>query len=113
LAQSYADAADRLLLDAKPAPGALLPGGNGAAFDWSVLAGFSPSRAWLLSGGLNTKNVADALRATGARGVDVSSGVERAPGKKDPALIRSFAAAVRAADVRPANGTAAASEDRS
>lgn len=93
----YASAA-RLLLDAKPPHGATRPGGNGAPFDWALLNGFSHARPWLLSGGLNAANVGAAMRATGATGVDVSSGVERAPGVKDPALIRAFVAAVRAAE---------------
>lgn len=91
-------AADRLLFDAKAPPGATRPGGYGAAFDWSLLSGFASPRPWLLAGGLDAANVAEALAATGAGGVDVSSGVESAPGKKDPALIYAFVAAVRAAD---------------
>jgi phosphoribosylanthranilate isomerase len=93
--------ADRILLDAKPPRNATRPGGNGAAFDWSLLRGFACARPWLLSGGLDPSNVAAALAATGASGVDVSSGVERAPGRKDPALIRAFVEAVRRADVSP------------
>jgi phosphoribosylanthranilate isomerase len=89
---------DRILLDAKPPRDATRPGGNGASFDWSVLQGFSCPQPWLLSGGLDPSNVAAALAATGAAGVDVSSGVERAPGRKDPALIRAFVEAVRRAD---------------
>ena len=98
----YAGVADRLLIDAKPPRAATRPGGNGAAFDWSLLDGFDPGMAWAVSGGLNEGNVIEALRLTGAPGVDVSSGVERAPGKKDPALIRRFIATVRAAEKRPA-----------
>jgi phosphoribosylanthranilate isomerase len=93
----YASAA-RLLLDAKAPRDATRPGGNGAVFDWSLLEGFAPAQPWLLSGGLNPANVTAAIQATGATGVDVSSGVERAPGVKDPALIRRFVAAVRAAN---------------
>ena len=93
----YASAA-RLLLDAKAPRDATRPGGNGSVFDWSLLEGFAHAKPWLLSGGLNPANVAEAIQATGAAGVDVSSGVERAPGKKDPALIRRFVAAVRAAE---------------
>jgi phosphoribosylanthranilate isomerase len=93
--------ADRLLFDTKPPRDASRPGGHGAAFDWSILSGFSCARPWLLAGGLNPGNVAAALAATGATGVDVSSGVESAPGRKNPALIRAFVAAVRAAE-RPA-----------
>jgi phosphoribosylanthranilate isomerase len=88
--------AETLLLDAKPPAGATRPGGNGAPFDWDLLRNFSDARPWLLSGGLTAANVAAAL-AAGAPGVDVSSGVESAPGKKDPAMIRAFIAAVRAA----------------
>jgi phosphoribosylanthranilate isomerase len=89
-------AADRFLLDAKPPTHATRPGGNAATFDWTLLAGFACSKAWLLAGGLTPENVAEALAASGAAGVDVSSGVESAPGKKDPALIQTFVAAVRA-----------------
>jgi phosphoribosylanthranilate isomerase len=95
-AEAYAEAADRLLFDAKPAPEAVLPGGNGRAFDWSILTGFAAGRPWLVSGGLDPTNVGEALTATGAGGVDVSSGVESAPGIKDPARIAGFIAAVRA-----------------
>jgi phosphoribosylanthranilate isomerase len=94
-------AVDRFLLDAKPPRDATRPGGNGAAFDWSLLQGFSSPRPWLLSGGLDPANVAAALAATGAAGVDVSSGVERSPGRKDPALIRAFVEAVRRAEAPP------------
>ncbi|HWT29660.1 MAG TPA: phosphoribosylanthranilate isomerase [Propylenella sp.] len=89
--------ADRFMLDAKPPRDATRPGGNGVAFDWSILRGFAPAKPWFLSGGLNPANVAAALDATGATGVDVSSGVETAPGKKSPALIHAFVAAVRTA----------------
>jgi len=94
----YAPAVDRFLLDAKAPPGAALPGGNAAAFDWSLLAGRAIPRPWLLAGGLTPGNVAAAIRATGAPGVDVSSGVERARGVKDPALVAAFLAAARGAD---------------
>ena len=90
LARDYAAVADRLLLDAKAPKGAVLPGGNGAPFDWTILSGFRSPLPYLLSGGLNPTNVADALAATGAPGVDVSSGVETAPGKKDADLIAKF-----------------------
>ncbi|MBN8993715.1 MAG: phosphoribosylanthranilate isomerase [Rhizobiales bacterium] len=96
-AQRYAGFADRLLLDAKPPKDATRPGGNGAAFDWTILDGFDPPAPYLLSGGLDPQNVALALKVTGARGVDVSSGVETAPGRKDPDLIRSFINAARKA----------------
>jgi phosphoribosylanthranilate isomerase len=94
-------AAEKLLLDTKPPKNATRPGGNAMAFDWSILEGFSLPRPWFLAGGLNPENVAEALAVSGAPAVDVSSGVERAPGKKEPALIHAFVAAVRAFD-RPA-----------
>ncbi|MBK9080860.1 MAG: phosphoribosylanthranilate isomerase [Rhizobiales bacterium] len=94
---AYAEAADRLLIDAKPPAGAALPGGNGVAFDWRLVKGFAPKRPWLLSGGLGPGNVAEAIRLTNAPGVDVSSGVERAPGVKDEAMIAAFVAAARGA----------------
>lgn len=72
-----------------------LPGGNGVAFDWRLIAGLDPGRPFMLSGGLDPMNVATALRLTGAAAVDVSSGVERAPGEKDPERIAAFLAAVR------------------
>jgi len=100
LAERYNGAADRLLLDAKPPKDATRPGGNGAAFDWTILDTFDPPAPYLLSGGLDPQNVALALKVTGARGVDVSSGVESAPGRKDPALIRSFITAARKAVLR-------------
>jgi len=90
----YGLAADLLLVDAKPAPGAALPGGNGLAFDWRLLAGRRLLKPWFLAGGLNPGNVAEAVRLTGAPAVDVSSGVERVPGDKDPELIAAFCAAV-------------------
>ncbi len=83
-------AADQLLIDARPAPGADLPGGNGLAFDWRLLVGRKWLKPWMLAGGLTPGNVAEAVRLTGARQVDVSSGVESAPGVKDPAKIRDF-----------------------
>lgn len=89
----YGLAADMLLVDAKPAPGAALPGGNGLAFDWRLLVGRRWLKPWLLAGGLTPGNVAEAIRLTGAQAVDVSSGVESAPGIKDHGLIRSFIAA--------------------
>lgn len=87
---AYAAVCDRLLFDAKPPPGAALPGGNGLAFDWRLIAGLDPGRPWLLSGGLTPDTVAEAIRRTGAPGVDVSSGVETAPGVKDATLIAEF-----------------------
>ncbi|MEO8668146.1 MAG: phosphoribosylanthranilate isomerase [Bauldia sp.] len=94
---AYLPVADRLLLDAKPPRGAVLPGGNGAAFDWAIVGGFAPGVPWLLSGGLDPGNVGEALRISGAPGVDVSSGIETAPGRKSPELIRAFVAAARRA----------------
>lgn len=88
----YGLVADMLLIDAKPPRGADLPGGNGLAFDWRLLAGRQILKPWLLAGGLTPDNVGQALRLTRAPGVDVSSGVESAPGIKDPALIRAFIA---------------------
>ncbi|MBP2304792.1 phosphoribosylanthranilate isomerase [Azospirillum melinis] len=97
LALEAAEVADRLLFDAKPpAKVSALPGGNGIAFDWTILAGRSWPRPWMLSGGLTVDNVAEAVRVTGATEVDVSSGVEDRPGHKDPALVRSFLSAVAA-----------------
>jgi len=95
-AERYMTVADRLLLDAKPPKGATRPGGLGATFDWSIVSGFDPDVPWLLSGGLRPGNVAEALRVSGASGVDVSSGVETAPGVKSPELIRAFIASARA-----------------
>lgn len=97
LALEAAEVADRLLFDAKPpAKVSALPGGNGIAFDWTILAGRRWPRPWMLSGGLTVDNVAEAVRVTGATEVDVSSGVEDRPGHKDPALVRSFLSAVAA-----------------
>jgi phosphoribosylanthranilate isomerase len=90
---------DRMLFDAKPPPAGTpgaLPGGNAAAFDWSVMQGAAVPVPWLLAGGLTPANVAAAIAASGAPGVDVSSGVERARGVKDPAMIRAFVAAAKA-----------------
>lgn len=100
--ERYSEVADQLLIDAKPPPGADLPGGNGLAFDWRLLAGRKYwTKPWMLAGGLTPENVADAVRLTGARQVDVSSGVEAAPGIKDPARMRSFAAALSAREADP------------
>lgn len=87
--------ADQILVDAKPPRGAALPGGNGVGFDWSLVAGRRWSRPWMLAGGLAAGNVAEAVRLTGARQVDVSSGVESSPGVKEAALMAGFAAALR------------------
>ena len=96
-AHAYAGLADWLLFDAKPplAPGAL-PGGNAARFEWSLLAGREWALPWILSGGLDADNVAEAIAATGAAAVDVSSGVERERGVKDVGMIGAFIAAARA-----------------
>ncbi|MCX7890104.1 MAG: phosphoribosylanthranilate isomerase [Rhodobacteraceae bacterium] len=103
---TYAGVADQILVDAKPAKGAVLPGGNGLAFDWRLIAGRRWPVPWMLAGGLTPANVAEAIRLTGARQVDVSSGVESAPGAKDAAKIRAFldaAGSARAAG-RPFTG---------
>lgn len=97
LIQTYGKVADQLLIDAKPPKGAALPGGNGLAFDWRLVARKYWPCPWMLAGGLTPDNVAAAVRLTGARQVDVSSGVERAPGIKDEGLIRAFVAAARGA----------------
>lgn len=89
--------ADLLLLDAKPCEGAEVPGGNGLRFDWQILAEARPARPWGLAGGLAAANVGEALRRTGAPLVDVSSGVESAPGRKDVAMIAAFVEAARRA----------------
>lgn len=95
--------ADRFLLDAKPPEGSELPGGNGIAFDWRILAGLDAGVDYMLSGGLNVANIGDALRLANPPGIDISSGVESAPGVKDPALIEQFFRAVGAArDTRAA-----------
>lgn len=92
---AYAAVADRLLLDAKPPPGARLPGGNGVSFEWDILTGVELPAGTMLSGGLAPDNVAGALARTGLTAVDVSSGVESAPGVKDPERIAAFIAAAR------------------
>jgi phosphoribosylanthranilate isomerase len=94
--EAYAAVADQILVDAKPPKGADLPGGNGLAFDWRLVAGRRWPVPWMLAGGLTADNVAEAIRTAGAPGVDVSSGVERARGVKDPARIAAFVAAARA-----------------
>jgi phosphoribosylanthranilate isomerase len=95
-AAKYESAAEMLLFDAKAPGGADRPGGHGAAFDWQLLRGRKIARPWLLAGGLNAHNVARAIGCSDAPGVDVSSGVETAPGLKSPRMIVEFAAAVRA-----------------
>lgn len=96
-ARRYEPMVDRFLFDAKPPKGATRPGGNAMAFDWQVLAGETWSKPWMLAGGLTAENVADAIRISGAPGVDVSSAVEDGPGFKNPRKIRQFVEAVRAA----------------
>ncbi|MGO4683206.1 phosphoribosylanthranilate isomerase [Hyphomicrobium sp. 2TAF46] len=96
-AREYADVADLILFDAKAPPGALLPGGNGRTFDWHALDGVAEALPFMLSGGLGPDNVADAIALTHPLAVDVSSGVESAPGIKDPDQIRRFLLAVKAA----------------
>jgi phosphoribosylanthranilate isomerase len=95
----YAHAADRLIFDARAPRQATRPGGLGKSFDWNLLAGIDSGIPFMLSGGLDAANVAEALRITQAAAVDVSSGVERSPGIKDLEKIRAFVRAVRAADV--------------
>jgi len=93
---AYAPVADQLLIDAKPPKGADLPGGNGVSFDWQLLAGRKYwTVPWMLAGGLTPENVAEAVARTGAKQVDLSSGVESAPGVKDPAKMADFARALR------------------
>jgi phosphoribosylanthranilate isomerase len=93
---AYAAVADRLLFDARAPKDATRPGGLGKPFDWRLLEGLDPGLPFMLSGGLDAANLAEALRLTRATGVDVSSGVERAPGEKDPDKIRAFIRAARA-----------------
>ncbi|MFA5899732.1 MAG: phosphoribosylanthranilate isomerase [Hyphomicrobium sp.] len=102
-ALAYAGVADRILFDAKPLSGeaGALPGGNGIAFDWQALAGLEGRTDFMLAGGLNPDNVAEAARRTGARAVDVSSGVESRPGEKDLDLIRRFISAAKTAKQTP------------
>jgi phosphoribosylanthranilate isomerase len=94
----YATVADRILFDAHPPKDATRPGGLGATFDWHVLEKLDLKLPFMVSGGLSAANVAEAIRVTGADGVDVSSGVERAAGIKDPEMIREFIRAARATE---------------
>ncbi len=96
LALDYIGIADLILFDAKAPKDAILPGGNGLTFDWRVLDGVKANVPYMLSGGLTPGNVTEAIRLTGARRVDVSSGVELSPGEKDADLIRAFIAAAKA-----------------
>jgi phosphoribosylanthranilate isomerase len=100
LVADYVAIADRLLFDARAPREATRPGGLGKSFDWRLLKNLDPGRPFMLSGGLDAANVGEALRITGAGGVDVSSGVERAPGDKDPDKIRAFIRAAREAAAR-------------
>ena len=96
--ERYLPVADQILVDAKPSRDAVLPGGNGLSFDWRLIAGRRWPIPWMLAGGLTSGNVAEAIAMTGARQVDVSSGVETSPGVKDSTLIADF---VRAAQPQP------------
>lgn len=93
----YSAVADQLLIDAKPPQEATLPGGNGLSFDWRLLAGRRWSKPWMLAGGLDVDTVDEAVRLTGARQVDVSTGVEKQRGVKDLDLVRAFVTAARSA----------------
>ncbi len=93
----YIGIADKFLFDAKPPAGSDLPGGNGVSFDWTLLRSLDEGVDYMLSGGLNKNNVAEALEVTGALGIDASSGVESAPGVKDLAMIDAFFDAIRSA----------------
>lgn len=96
-AAAFEPVADWLMFDARPSEGAALPGGVGVAFDWSLLAGRSFAKPWFLAGGLSPDNLVEAVRITGAPAIDVSSGVESAPGVKDPDRIAAFLEAARSA----------------
>ncbi|EEZ31936.1 N-(5'-phosphoribosyl)anthranilate isomerase [Brucella sp. NF 2653] len=97
----YRGIADRFLFDAKPPKGSELPGGNGISFDWNLLAALDADIDYMLSGGLNADNIAEALLKTGAPGIDISSGVECAPGEKGVRLIENFFQAVADANAQP------------
>lgn len=97
----YAQVADQILIDAKPPQGGELPGGNGLTFDWRLIAGKRWARPWMLAGGLTAQNVAEAVALTGAQQVDLSSGVESAPGIKDARKIAEFVAAAQRAHAQP------------
>jgi phosphoribosylanthranilate isomerase len=100
-ARRYETVVDRVLFDARAPREASRPGGLGRSFDWELLRGFTCAAPFMLSGGLDADNVAEALRITAAPGVDVSSGIERAPGEKDMDKIRAFIAAARRAVQQP------------
>ena len=93
--EAHSTVADQILVDAKPPKGAVLPGGNGIAFDWKLIAGRRWPVPWMLAGGLTPENVSEAIAQTGARQVDVSSGVESAPGCKDADMIADFLASTK------------------
>lgn len=95
--EPYEGIVDRFLFDAKPPKGSELPGGNGVSFDWRLISALDGTVEYMLSGGLNKDNIAEALAITNAPGIDVSSGVESAPGVKDVRMMDEFFAAVRAA----------------
>jgi phosphoribosylanthranilate isomerase len=97
----YSQVADQILVDAKPPTDGELPGGNGLTFDWRLIAGRRWSRPWMLAGGLTPENVQRAVELTGAQQVDLSSGVESAPGLKDPAKIHAFIQATKGAQPIP------------
>ena len=106
-ADDYGESADLVLFDAKSRADDTRPGGNARAFDWRLFeAAPPPSTGWLLSGGLDVENVGEAIRITGARAVDVSSGIELAPGRKDPEKISAFLAAAAAAAPTPSEAQA-------
>jgi len=94
--ESYFGVANQILVDAKPPKGGELPGGNGLSFDWRLIAGRRWPCPWMLAGGLTPENVAEAVKMTGAKQVDVSSGVEDAPGQKNAELIQKFVQSSRA-----------------
>ncbi|MBV7394666.1 phosphoribosylanthranilate isomerase [Mameliella sediminis] len=98
---TYQQVADQILVDAKPPKSGVLPGGNGLAFDWRLIAGRRWSRPWMLAGGLTSENVGRAIAMTGAVQVDLSSGVESAPGVKDASKVAAFVAAAREAEAVP------------
>ena len=98
----YEGVADQILVDARPPRTSELPGGNGLSFDWRLIAARQWTRPWMLAGGLTPENVAEAIAMTGARQVDVSSGVESAPGVKDPGRMRDFVAAAKSAAAQTA-----------
>jgi phosphoribosylanthranilate isomerase len=95
-AADYASVVDAFMFDTKAPAGATRPGGNAVAFDWSLMQGARVDKPWLLAGGLTPDTVAEAIRVSGAPGVDVASGVETAPGEKDADLIRAFVTAAKA-----------------